>query len=156
MINNSKKHTFLREIEIKYKYKKVSDEKIGNRIFKMGTVVQLFSDLQNETKEKLIGVNLDVKNKIICFEVIAIGSVKSIYSRPMEVVRTSILVNADGIILLHNHPSGDPEPSSDDIKFTQDLKDLTKIMGFKFHDHLIIGIELYYSFTYNDYFKIKK
>ncbi len=72
----------------------------------------------------------------------------------MEVVRTSILVNADGIILLHNHPSGDAQPSANDIKFTQNLKDLTKIMGLKFHDHLIVSVELYYSFTHNDYFKI--
>ncbi|NOX92353.1 MAG: JAB domain-containing protein [Gammaproteobacteria bacterium] len=84
-----------------------------------GDVVKLFHDLQDETKEKLITVNLDNQNKILCFEVIAIGSVNGIHIRPMEVFRTAFPVNARGAIVLHNHPSGDPTPSEEDKAFTQ-------------------------------------
>jgi len=155
-MNNNKKYSYLREIEIKYKYKKVENNVIGNKVINASTIVKLFSDLQNDSKEKMITVNLDSRNKILCFEVIAIGSVKAIYLRPMEAFRTSILVNADGIIILHNHPSGDPKPSSDDIKFTQNLKVITNSLGLKFHDHIIIGLERYYSFINDDYFNINE
>ncbi|MFQ5632592.1 MAG: JAB domain-containing protein, partial [bacterium] len=147
---NKKKFTYLREIELKYKIKKVESNVIGNVATDPETVVNLFSDLQNETKEKLIAINLDSRNKILCFEVVAIGSVGAIHLRPMEVFRTSILVNAHGIIIIHNHPSGDPKPSQDDIEFTEKLKRISKDLGLFFFDHIIVGIDSYYSFAQDE------
>lgn len=139
--------TYLKEVEIKYKIKKVNDKAIGHKVTSPKVVAELFSDLQNETKEKLIAINLDAKNKILCFEVVAIGSVASIYLRPMEVFRTSIMVNAYGLIVVHNHPSGEDEPSSEDIEFTKRLKRISDDLGLNFYDHIIIGLESYYSFA---------
>jgi len=120
--NKAMEYTYLREIEIKFKNKKVAKKAINTPVYCPEVVVELFRDLQNETKEKLIAVNLDAKNKIIWFEVVAIGSVSTIFARPIEVFRISILVNASSIILVHNHPSGEPRPSGDDIAFTKKLK----------------------------------
>ena len=94
----------------------------------------------------MIAINLDIKHKILCFEVVAIGSIKSIYARPMEVFRTAFPVNAYGAVVLHNHPSGDPTPSKSDKDFTKKLNRLALDMGLKFIDHIIIGKNGYYSF----------
>ena len=140
-------YTYLREIEVKFKNKKVAKKAIDTTVYCPEVIVELFRDLQNETKEKLIAVNLDAKNKIICFEVVAIGSVSTIFARPMEVFRTSILVNASSIVLVHNHPSGEPRPSGDDIAFTKKLKRISDDLGLRFCDHIIIGFNNYYSFA---------
>lgn len=153
-MNNDKKYSYLREIEIKYKYKKVEDKVIGNKVINASTIVKLFSDLQNDSKEKLITVNLDSRNKILCFEVVAIGSVSAIYLRPMEVFRTTIPINASGILIIHNHPSGDPTPTKEDHGFMEKLIRITNDLGLKLHDHIIIGLEQYYSFANDDYFVI--
>jgi len=137
---------FLREIEIRYKKKRVSKDAVDASITCPGDVVKLFHGLQDETKEKLIAINLDSKNKILCFEVVAIGSINSIYVRPMEVFRTAFPVNAHGVVVLHNHPSGDPTPSEGDKAFTSRLDRLALDMGLKFIDHIIIGNNDYYSF----------
>jgi len=143
----SRKYTYLREIEIKYKVKKVRNKTGGEKVYSTHVVYELFSDLQNDTKEKLIAINLDAKNRIICFEVVAIGSIEAICARPMEVFRTSFMVNAHAIILVHNHPSGDPKPSGDDVAFTARLKFIADNMGLEFYDHIIIGFGSYYSFA---------
>ena len=73
------KNVYLKEIEIKYKIKKVkSDKYIGEEITGADIVAKLFADLQNETKEKFITINLDSSSKILCFEIVAIGSVNSL------------------------------------------------------------------------------
>lgn len=99
-------YTYLKEIEIKYKMTKVQSDVIGQYINDSETVAHLFRDMQNETKEKIITLNLDVKNKILCFEVVAIGTIGKVLARPMEVFRTSIMVNAYAAIVMHNHTSG--------------------------------------------------
>jgi len=107
----------------------------------------LFSDLQNEAKEKLIVICLDVKLKIICFEVVAIGSLCAIYARPVEALRAAIPLNPYGIIVVHNHPSGEVQPSDEDKEFTKKLMRSTNDLGLTFHDHVIIGDGEYYSFS---------
>ena len=138
---------YLKEIEIRYKRKAVDSDIIGETAIGPEQIVSLFRDLQNETKEKFIIINLDGKSKIACFEVVAIGSVNSIMLRPMEVFRTSIIINAAAAIVVHNHPSGDPEPSPQDIEFTKKLLRLSKDLGLRLLDHIIIGFEGHYSFN---------
>jgi len=149
MIDMEKEHNgpvFLREIEIRYKKNRTPKETVNTLITCPSDVVKLFYDLQDEAKEKLITINLDNKNKILCFEVVAIGSVNSIHVRPMEVFRTAFPVNAHSAIVLHNHPSGDPTPSEEDNVFTSKLDRLALDMGLKFVDHIIIGNNRHYSF----------
>lgn len=140
---------YLREVELKYKITEVDSDVIGGDAGSSARVYHLFCDLQNETKEKFITINLDTHDKVVCFEVVAIGSLKAIHARPMEVFRTSVMVNAASAIVVHNHPSGDPQPSRSDIQFTQRLVNLSQEMGLRFLDHVIIGTERYYSFSDN-------
>ncbi len=144
----SSKRTYLREIEIRYRKRNVTSKSTAAKPIKGAIqVVKLFSDLQSETKEKLIAISLDTKLKIICFEIVAIGSVDAIYLKPFEAIRTAIAVNASGVIIVHNHPSGDPKPGGDDKLFTKALKKITEIGGMNFHDHIIIGDGTFFSFT---------
>jgi len=138
---------YLKEIELKYRITEVESDIVGGQTGSSADVYQLFRDLQNETKEKLITINLDSRNRILCFEVVAIGSVDAVRARPMEVFRTSIMVNAISAIVVHNHPSGDPEPSETDLRFTRRLANLSNEMGLRFLDHVIIGHDRYYSFA---------
>jgi len=147
-MKKKKKYKYIREIEIRYKKKRVEgDVVLGKAATDARKVVELFSDLQNESKEKLITISLNSRLRIICFEVIAIGSVESIYVRPIEALRTSIPWSPHGIIMVHNHPSGDPKPSSEDKNFTKQLLRSTSDLGVEFHDHIIIGEDKYYSFA---------
>jgi DNA repair protein RadC len=142
------KPAYLREIQIKFKKKRVkAGFAVGKKIAGAQQVYELFSDMQNETKEKLIVISLDVKLKILCFEVVAIGSVNTVFARPFEVVRSAILVNAYGLIVVHNHPSGDTKPGLEDKLFTRELKKLTDTGGAELHDHIIIGDGTYFSFA---------
>ncbi len=146
-MKKAKDGVYLKEVEIKYKIRKLkSDKYVGKQVRNSGIIAKLFADLQNEAKEKFITVNLDTKSKILCFEVVAIGSVDTLYFRPMEAFRTTMMVNAHGAIVVHNHPSGDPKPSPEDVDLTKKLERITNDMGLKFHDHIIIGVDKYFSF----------
>ena len=141
---------YLREIEIRYKKNRIKSGLPKNGIISSAAdVAELFRDLENETKEKFITLNLDNRNKILCFEVVAIGSIKTVFLRPMEVFRTAFPVNAHGAIVIHNHTSGDPKPSQEDKEFTSKLCRLAKDMGLVFYDHIIIGQDTYFSFSEN-------
>lgn len=137
---------YLREVEIRFKKKRTKGALGRDPITHAQQIYELFEDLGNETKEKLITINLDIKNRVLCFEVVGIGTVNGVYARPMELFRTSFAVNAYGAIVVHNHPSGDPQPSEDDKKLTQSLLRMSKEMGLNFHDHIIIGSGKYFSF----------
>ncbi len=142
------KPTYLREVEIKFKKKRVSSKSPTARaLTSPDLVVELFRDLQNEGKEKLIVISLDAKLKIIAFEVVSIGSPKAIYAQPGECTRTPVMVAATGMILVHNHPSGDPEPSEPDKDFTWHLTIVCEALGIPLHDHVIIGDDDFYSFA---------
>ena len=131
---------YLREIHVRFKKKRVSaNSPVNEPLTDPVKVVDLFKDLQNETKEKLIAISVDVRLKIITFEVVSIGSAEAVYAKPAESIRTAILVNASGLIMVHNHPSGDPKPSAADKKFTRWLTKTCETMGIPLHDHIIIG-----------------
>lgn len=147
-MTTAKKPTFIREIELRYRKRRVkADAPVEEPLTDPKMVYELFSDLQNETKEKLLAISLDTRLKMLCFEVIALGSVSSVYARAFESLRTAILVNAYGLIMVHNHPSGDVTPSLQDKQFTLDVLNHTVTGGIEFYDHIIIGRERYFSFA---------
>lgn len=89
---------------------------------------------------------LDTKNQIITIENISIGNLNSSIVHPREVFNRAIKRSANSIILVHNHPSGDPTPSSEDINITNRLIEAGGILGIKVLDHIIIGDNKYISF----------
>jgi len=102
-------------------------------------VYALFSFLQQETKEHFLALHLDVKNRILCIDRVSTGSMTSSVIHPREVFKTALLSSAASLLLIHNHPSGDPNPSRDDISITEKLKSAGELMGITVLDHVIIG-----------------
>lgn len=97
-------------------------------------------------REELRILYLDKKNGLIADEVQQIGTVDHTPVYPREVVRRAIELASTAIILVHNHPSGDPTPSTADIRMTQDVVAIAKPLGISVHDHIIIGRNGHASF----------
>jgi len=103
--------------------------------------------LRDDNKEKFIVVCLNSANKIIKHETISIGNLNSSIVHPREVFKVAIDNSSASIILIHNHPSGNPEPSNEDIRITKKIVETGKIMEIPVFDHLIIAGETYTSFV---------
>jgi DNA repair protein RadC len=108
-------------------------------------------NLSLEPKENFGILALDVKVRAIGLHIISVGSIDGSIATPRDVFMAAILNNAAAIILFHNHPSGDPTPSSEDIKVTRNLCDAGNIMGIQVLDHIIIGENRYESLKQSGY-----
>lgn len=102
--------------------------------------------LRDDIKEKFIVVCLNSANKIIKQETISIGNLNSSVVHPREIFKVAIDCSSASIILIHNHPSGNPEPSNEDIQITKKIVESGKILDIPVFDHLIIAGEMYTSF----------
>lgn len=110
-------------------------------------IAELFmEEMKYFKREHFRTVCLDTKNQIIGVDDISIGNLNSSIVHPREVFNVAIRKSANSIILLHNHPSGDPTPSIEDIKVTLRLIEAGKIIGIKILDHIIIGEDNHISF----------
>lgn len=83
---------------------------------------------------------LDRKNRLISDECLSIGTVDHVPVYPREVLRRALALNATALIIVHNHPAGDPEPSLSDIAMTREIQKSCKVLGVTLHDHIIVGI----------------
>jgi DNA repair protein RadC len=102
-------------------------------------VFDAFRWLRNETKEYFISLHLNGKNSIVCIDIISIGSLNQSIVHPREVFKSALLSNSAALILTHNHPTGDPTPSREDLSITRRLKEAGEICGIPILDHIIIG-----------------
>ena len=114
----------------------------------------LYPEVCSDAVEKVWVLCLDRKNKLIRQEVVTSGTATSSLVHPREVFRPAIRHGATALILAHNHPSGDPTPSSADLAVTRKIRDAAKQVDLGFHDHVIIGSKQncpdgrgYYSFS---------
>ena len=82
---------------------------------------------------------LDKRNALIADEVQGSGTVDHTPVYPREVIKRSLELGATAIILVHNHPSGDPSPSSADVQMTRQINDVARPLGITLHDHIIVG-----------------
>jgi DNA repair protein RadC len=109
-------------------------------------IAKLFiSEMNSLEKENFKGVYLDSRKRIIKQETIFIGSLNESVVHPREIFKIALDENAAAIILLHNHPSGDPNPSSFDIEITKELVKSGEFLGIQILDHIIIGGNKYFS-----------
>jgi DNA repair protein RadC len=121
--------------------------KTGTRYTAPSQVYETFSFLMRETKEMFLTLHLNGKNSLICLDVVSIGSLNQSIVHPREVFKTACISNAAAILCIHQHPTGDPTPSGEDIAITRRLKEAGEIMGIKLLDHIIIGDGEYISFV---------
>ncbi len=105
----------------------------------------LMSDYKNYETECLMCILMNIRNDIIKIEKISQGSIDSADANPMTVFKLAVRIGAPNIIITHNHPSGDPEPSQSDIDLTKQLQEAGKILGIQILDHIIFGDGRYVS-----------
>lgn len=118
----------------------------NRRISSPKDVVELLRGfLEGADREQFITCCMDTKNQPTSINVVSVGTINSSLVHPREVFKTAILGNSSSIIVAHNHPSGDPLPSKEDIDITQRLKEAGKIIGIDIIDHVIIGDNRYIS-----------
>lgn len=106
----------------------------------------LMSRLRYETHEKFVVMLLNTKNRVISVKQIAEGSLTSAVVHPRETFAAAVTAHAACILVGHNHPSGDPYPSTEDRNLTRALEEAGNILGIPLLDHVVIGDGCYYSF----------
>lgn len=92
-------------------------------------------------------IYVDAKLKVMGSEVLQKGSVSSVNISPRDIVSNALKKNASGVIMVHNHPTGDPRPSNNDVEATKRVKQACNAVGVSLHEHLIITPSDYYSFS---------
>jgi DNA repair protein RadC len=113
----------------------------------------LTASMRDKSRECFKAVYLDAKNKILATETLFQGTLTASSVYPREVVRSALDHHAAALIFAHNHPSGDPEPSEEDIAITRKLVFACQMMGIAVHEHVIIGHNRYFSFADQGYMK---
>ena len=103
------------------------------------TIGKEFMRIHEEPEEYMYMICMNTKNKIIGVFEISHGTVNASLVNPREVFQKALLANAVNIIVMHNHPSGDPSPSREDIEVTKRLVEAGKIVGVEVLDHIIVG-----------------
>jgi DNA repair protein RadC len=106
---------------------------------------QIFPRLKGVNQEHFVVLYLDTKNRLIKDVTVSIGDLNSSIVHPRDVFRGAIKSSAASVILVHNHPSGDPTPSSEDKLITETLADTGRIVGINVLDHVIVGSGGYVS-----------
>ena len=106
-----------------------------------------FKDLiKDEKQENFYALYFDTKQNLIDYKLLFKGTLNVTTVHPRDIFKEAFLLNAASIIIIHNHPSGDPLPSKPDVDLTNQINTISKIMGINFLDHIIIGQDKYFSF----------
>lgn len=106
----------------------------------------LMDEMSDFDQEHLVAVYLDGRNQIIKKRTIFVGTVNSASANPREILHFAVKTLAAGILITHNHPSGDPRPSDADVVFTERMENACDYIGVNLVDHIIVGQQRYFSF----------
>lgn len=139
--------TYIKKLELKFVNcirEKVFKFKCSEDVYKSAIVKD---ELIESDREKFLVFHVDGKNRVLNYEVVSVGSLNSSIVHPREAFKSAIKSNAASVIFVHNHPTGDPTPSSDDIAITKRLVEAGKILGIKVLDHIIVGDKQHLSFS---------
>ncbi|MGI4788569.1 MAG: RadC family protein [Janthinobacterium lividum] len=99
----------------------------------------LMPDLRFQKKEHLMSLLLNTKNQVLAIKTVSVGDLSSSIVHPREVYKDAVIASAAAIIVAHNHPSGDPTPSAEDVAVTKRLVQSGEIMGIDLLDHIVLG-----------------
>lgn len=111
----------------------------------------LREEIELEKREVFVVVLLDIKRSVICREIIAVGTLSNILVHPREVFYPAVRNKAHSVILVHNHPSGDPTPSPQDRVVTAQLIESGRMIGIPIDDHVILGHQTFHSMREGGY-----
>ena len=143
----------IRELQTTYRTRTIDDDGItGRQVTSPASAALLVAALPvgpgrlDECPVEHFGVLLlNTKHRVIAFKVISVGTLDACLIHPRDVFRAAIEANAAAIVVFHNHPSGDPEPSAEDRRCTDQLTAAGKVIGIDVLDHLVIGHDGRYS-----------
>jgi DNA repair protein RadC len=110
------------------------------------TIFDLTRDIRATNREHFVGFYLNSRNQVLRREIISIGSLNASIVHPREVYQPAIAVSAASLIIAHNHPSGDPTPSEEDLAITRRLIEAGRILGIEMLDHVVVARDAYTSF----------
>jgi DNA repair protein RadC len=133
-----------------YELKIIRERKQGyGRVRRVCDAAQVYEAFREDfgelDREMFLTLLLDAKNQALGFNVVSIGSLTAALVHPREVVTPALLGNAAAMILVHNHPSGDPEPSDEDRALTERLRQVGDLIGIRVLDHVVVGGESFVS-----------
>lgn len=141
------KEIILQEISAVYQVRKDVEAPI-TRCSSAWEVGYFFSnEIGNLTQERLVALFLNTKNQVLAYSVITQGSINQSIANPRDILQRALLTNSAGLIIAHNHPSGDLTPSEDDKRTTKRLKECCEMMGIMLLDHFIVSEESHLSFA---------
>jgi len=110
------------------------------------TIFELTADIRRSNREHFVGFYLNSRNQVLRREIISIGSLNASIVHPREVFIPALAVSAASLILAHNHPSGDPSPSEEDLAITRRIAESGRLLGVELLDHVVVAREAYTSF----------
>ena len=149
-IGKAKACELLAAIELGKRLNKKIDNIKQIKIYSSNSIYDYYKDkLKDKLQEYFYCIYLDTKNHIIKDKLLFIGTINESLIHPREIFKEAYLLSASSIICIHNHPSGNVNPSNNDIIMTKQLVEVGKILGIKVLDHIIIGKNNYYSFNDN-------
>ena len=122
---------------------------IGTKLNTPLKIFEFYKSKINDNQEEFYCIYLDASKKVIEEKLLFIGTANYSLVHPRDIFKEAYLLNATGIICIHNHPSGEVKPSTEDINLTIRLKEIGVLLGIRIIDHIIIGDEKYYSFLEN-------
>jgi DNA repair protein RadC len=110
------------------------------------TIFELTADIRRSNREHFVGFYLNSRNQVLRREIISIGSLNASIVHPREVFIPALAVSAASLILAHNHPSGDPSPSEEDLAITRRITESGRLLGIELLDHVVVARDAYTSF----------
>jgi len=124
----------------------VKESATGNIVSSPEAVYKEMKEISETDQESLWVITVNTKNKIIAKDLVGLGGIDFASVDPKILFRRILLNNGASFFIVHNHPSGEVEPSNEDKKLTDTLNKLADMLGLRFLDHLIIGDHGYFSF----------
>lgn len=147
-IKESKAITVLAAVEIAKRLQKSTHDK-----YTMKTPKDIYHFLRNrflfEGQEKVMVLCLNNKLELIKEKIVYVGSSDMSFISGKEILKEALISGSTRIVVVHNHPSGDPNPSTEDIAVTEKIRNMSKELDIEMIDHIIIGENCFYSFTAN-------
>jgi len=108
-------------------------------------IARLVHDIADKDREHFVVVLLNTKNRVLGIDQVSIGTLDASLVHPREVFKAAILANAASVVVCHNHPSGDPTPSAEDIRISKSLKHAGEIVSISVLDHVIVTVDSHLS-----------
>ena len=144
-INSAKATTLLAAFELSKRAMEVNDLNLPIISTPKDVIVQL-TELRYNKRENFVALYLNARSQLLHKETISIGTLNANLVHPREVFEPALRHSAANIMVAHNHPSGDPKPSEDDLELTKRLAEAGKMMGIEVLDHVIVTNNNYFSF----------